>query len=73
MDFDKFTFRQIDADTWIKSFDCGDADLNDFLFSDAINYYKSMMALTYLLEDNEAGKTVAYYMPAQRQDCFRPR
>lgn len=45
MDFDKFTFRQIDADTRIKSFDCGDADLNDFLFSDAINYYKSMMAL----------------------------
>lgn len=34
--------------------------LNDFLFSDAVNYYKSMMALTYLLEDNEADKTVAY-------------
>ena len=32
MDFDKFTFRQIDADIKIKSFDCGDADLNDFLF-----------------------------------------
>ena len=28
MDFGKFTFRQIDADTQIKSFDCGDADLN---------------------------------------------
>lgn len=49
MDFGKFTFRQIDADTQIRSFDCGDADLNDFLFSDAVNYYKSMMALTYLL------------------------
>lgn len=61
MDFDKLIFRQIDADTKIKSFDCGDADLNDFLISDAVNYYKSMMALTYLLEDNEADKTVAYY------------
>lgn len=61
MDFDKFTFRQLDAGTTIKSFDCGDADLNDFLFSDASNYYNSMMALTYLLEDNEADKTVAYY------------
>jgi hypothetical protein len=60
MDFCKFTFRQINADTPIKSFDCGDADLNDFLFSDAVNYYKSMMALTYLLEDNDANKTVAY-------------
>ncbi|WP_438637805.1 hypothetical protein [Muribaculum gordoncarteri] len=35
--------------------------MNDFLISDAVNYYKSMMALTYLLEDNEADKTVAYY------------
>ena len=43
MDFGKFTFRQIDAETPIKSFDCGDADLNDFLFFDAVNYYKSMM------------------------------
>ncbi len=39
MDFGKFIFRQIDADTRIKSFDCGDADLNDFLISDAVNYY----------------------------------
>lgn len=72
MDFDKFTFRQIDADTRIKSFDCGDADLNDFLFSDAINYYKSMMALTYLLEDNEAGKTVAYYSLLNDKIVFDP-
>ena len=38
MDFSNFTFRQIEADTEIKSFDCGDADLNDFLVSDAKNY-----------------------------------
>jgi hypothetical protein len=49
MDLSKCTFRQIDVDTEIKSFDCGDADLNDFLFSDAKNYLRSMMALTYLL------------------------
>lgn len=72
MDFGKFTFRHIDADTEIKSFDCGDADLNDFLFSDAINYYKSMMALTYLLEDNDAGKTVAYYSLLNDKIVFDP-
>lgn len=59
MNFDKFVFRQINGETEIKSFDCGDADLNDFLSNDAINYYKSMMALTYLIEDKD--KTVAYY------------
>lgn len=72
MDFDKFTFRQLDAGTTIKSFDCGDADLNDFLFSDASNYYKSMMALTYLLEDNEADKTVAYYSLLNDKIVFDP-
>lgn len=72
MDFDKFTFRQIDADTRIKSFDCGDADLNGFLISDAVNYYKSMMALTYLLEDNEADKTVAYYSLLNDKIVFDP-
>ena len=72
MDFGKFTFRQIDAATRIKSFDCGDADLNDFLISDAVNYYKSMMALTYLLEDNEADKTVAYYSLLNDKIVFDP-
>lgn len=61
MDFDKFTFRKIEPDTEIKPFDCGDPDLNGFLFDDAKNYLDAMLAVTYLLEDNEEGKTVAYY------------
>ena len=72
MDFTKFTFRQIEADTEIKSFDCGDADLNDFLVSDAKNYLGAMMALTYLLEDNEASKTVAYYSLLNDKIIFDP-
>ena len=72
MDLEKFSFRQIDAETQIKSFDCGDADLNDFLYSDAVNYYKQMMALTYLLEDPEADKTVAYYSLLNDKIVFDP-
>lgn len=72
MNFSHFTFRQIEPDTQIKSFDCGDADLNDFLFSDAANYYKSMMALTYLLEDNANNKTVAYYSLLNDKIVFDP-
>lgn len=72
MDFSKFSFRQIDTTTKIKSFDCGDADLNDFLISDAVNYFKSMMALTYLLEDTEANKTVAYYSLLNDKIVFDP-
>lgn len=72
MDFSNFTFRQIEADTEIKSFDCGDADLNDFLVSDAKNYLRAMMALTYLLEDNSECKTVAYYSLLNDKIVFDP-
>ena len=72
MDFSNFTFRQIETDTEIKSFDCGDADLNDFLVSDAKNYLRSMMALTYLLEDNSECKTVAYYSLLNDKIVFDP-
>ena len=54
MDFNKFVFRQIEADTEIKPFDCGDTDLNGFLFDDAKNYLDAMLAVSYLLEDTEA-------------------
>ena len=72
MNFSNFTFRQIDATTEIKSFDCGDADLNDFLFSDAKNYLRAMMALTYLHEDNKECKTVAYYSLLNDKIVFDP-
>ena len=72
MDFSNFTFRQIETDTEIKSFDCGDADLNDFLVSDAKNYLRAMMALTYLLEDNSECKTVAYYSLLNDKIVFDP-
>lgn len=72
MDLSAFSFRQINADTKIKSFDCGDADLNDFLYSDAVNYFKSMMALTYILEDVSAEKTVAYYSLLNDKVVFDP-
>lgn len=72
MDFSKFTFRQIETGTEIKSFDCGDTDLNDFLISDAKNYLQAMMALTYLLEDNVECKTVAYYSLLNDKIVFDP-
>ena len=72
MDVSNCTFRQIETDTEIKSFDCGDADLNDFLVSDAKNYLRAMMALTYLLEDNSECKTVAYYSLLNDKIVFDP-
>lgn len=61
MNFDNFIFHQVEPDTDIKPFDCGDADLNGFLFDDAKKYLEAMLAVTYILEDKSAEKTVAYY------------
>ena len=33
----------------IKSFDCGDTDLNGFLFEDAGYYFKEMIANTFIM------------------------
>lgn len=34
-----------------KAFDCGNSDLNDFLSSDAKNYAKRLLSVTYLIEN----------------------
>ena len=36
----------------IKSFDCGDADLNDFIVNECTLYRKEKLAVTYVLEGN---------------------
>lgn len=40
-------------------FDCGDADLNDFLLSNAKDYQEQLMAVTYFIEDEK--ETVLYF------------
>lgn len=42
-----------------KSFDCGDADLNNFLIDDAVRYLNERMAVTYTVELRE--QLLAYY------------
>lgn len=46
-------------DTVILPFDCGDTDLNGFLFDDAKNYSKDLIAVTYIIQNEE--KTLAYF------------
>jgi len=50
---------RLEDDTPLSSFDCGDADLNEFLLNDAKNYLKAMLAVTYLVKIEE--ETVAYF------------
>lgn len=50
---------RLTAEHNILPFDCGDADLNDFLVSDAKAYQEKLLAVTYLVES--AGSTVLYF------------
>ncbi|MBF0517124.1 MAG: GNAT family N-acetyltransferase [Nitrospirae bacterium] len=47
------------ADYSIKPFDCGNADLNEFLFQNAIGHSRELLAVTYLFEDDNC--TNAYF------------
>lgn len=56
-----FEFIPLTEDTDIKPFDCGDDDLNGFLFDDAKKYLNDLLATTYLLVDPKNDRTVAYF------------
>ncbi|GHT56247.1 N-acetyltransferase [Bacteroidia bacterium] len=56
---EKIKIVRLEEDTPISSFDCGDIDLNDFLFNDAKNYLKVMLAITYLVKIDD--EIVAYF------------
>jgi GNAT superfamily N-acetyltransferase len=43
----------------IKPFNCGDSDLNTFLYQEAKDYLKCLMYVTYILETPD--KTIAFY------------
>lgn len=43
----------------ILPFDCGDADLNEFLHNDSKHYLNELLAVTYLLESE--GETIAFF------------
>ena len=46
----------------VKSFDCGDADLNDFILNRANLFDKHMLAVSYACVDiNDASKLFAYF------------
>lgn len=57
----KFSIRKIGIDEQIESFDCGDADLNDFILNESVHYRKALLAVSYVLERNEDKAVCAYF------------
>ena len=56
-----YTIRRLRKNETIKSFDCGDEDLNDFIMNRAEGYNKAMLSVTYVFEHKMSGKIIGYF------------
>lgn len=72
MDFSTLKQLQLSSDTIIKPFKCPEDDLNGFLFEDAKHFQKELMAVTYLLEDEQENLTAAYFSLLADKISFNP-
>ena len=61
MNKEDILLRRLGENDVISRFDCGDDDLNDFIFSDAMLYFKVRLATSYVLEDKNTKDTIGYF------------
>ena len=52
--------RRLDIDDKISNFNCGDEDLNDFILNESQLYRGELLAVSYVIEDNN-GVVLAYF------------
>ena len=55
----QYNIRRLEKQEIVKSFDCGDADLNNFILNESLLYRKELLAVSYAVEDNS--KSVISY------------
>ena len=58
---DNYEIRKLDKAEKIKSFNCGDSDLNDFILNESVLYRESLLAVSYVFEQKFSKKTIAYF------------
>lgn len=54
-------YHRLATEDIVSEFDCGDEDLNDFIRTDASLYNQARLATSYILEDTQSGKIMAYF------------
>ena len=61
--FSSYIIRKLGPEEKVKSFDCGDADLNDFILNESGFYRQALLAVTYVFEavDDENHEHIAAY------------
>ncbi len=56
-----YLVHKVEPDEIVETFDCGDADLNDFIKNSATNFRKQLLAVTYVLASRENPNEVIGY------------
>lgn len=56
-----YTVRRLKMKEAVKSFNCGDADLNDFILNESLFYRKALLAVSYIVENKKENNQVAAY------------
>ena len=61
--FSSYKIRKLGINEKVKSFDCGDADLNDFILNASTFYREALLAVTYVFEaeDDTTHEHIAAY------------
>lgn len=57
----RYEVRKLSPEEQISSFNCGDADLNDFLLNEAAPYRKALLAVTYVFEEKSTKQVAAFF------------
>lgn len=55
-----YRIRRLSKEEVVKSFDCGDSDLNDFILNESVFYRNALLAVSYIAENKE-GKIIGYF------------
>lgn len=57
----KYQIRRLEKNERVKSFDCGDDDLNDFIMNESVHYREARLAVTYIIEVKDTNETVGFF------------
>ena len=56
-----YNIRRLRRKETVESFDCGDADLNDFLLKESVLYRQALLAVSYVMESKQDSSDVSAY------------
>ena len=60
-DLSAYEVRKLEKNERVESFDCGDADLNDFIITEAPYYRQALLAVTYVFVHKITGQLIGYF------------